>query len=39
VNIWKDNWLPGGVALKPLVRLDGVDLEQFSELFIPDTRS
>jgi hypothetical protein len=39
VNIWKDNWLPGGVDLKPLVRLDRVDLEQVSELFIPGTRS
>lgn len=39
INIWNDNWLPGGVSLKPLVRLDEALFESVDELFIPGTRS
>jgi hypothetical protein len=39
INIWNDNWLPGGVSLKPLVCLDEAHFESVDELFIPGTRS
>jgi hypothetical protein len=38
INIWEDNWLPGTVTMKPLIRLPGVVIELVSQLFLPGTR-
>ena len=35
-NIWRDQWLPGGVGLKPLCHKDGVVAEQVSDLLSSD---
>lgn len=35
-NIWRDQWLPGCVGLKPLCRKDGAMAEQVSELISTD---
>ena len=35
-NIWRDQWLPGGVGLKPLCRKDGAVAEQVSDLLNSD---
>jgi hypothetical protein len=36
VDIWKDNWLPSAVQMKPLVRLGGVAAQRVDELFLPE---
>ena len=38
-NIWIDQWLPGGVGMKPLCRKDEAIAEQVSELLSPDGSS
>jgi hypothetical protein len=38
IKIWEDNWLPGAVNLKPLVRPPGAILVTVEELFLPGTR-
>jgi len=38
-NIWNDQWLPGGVGMKPLCRKDEAIAEQVSELLSPDGSS
>jgi ribonuclease HI len=39
VNIWTDKWITGLRSMKPLMRMEGVNVEQVQELFIPGTRS
>ncbi|KAG2562686.1 hypothetical protein PVAP13_8KG400101 [Panicum virgatum] len=38
INIWNDNWIPGALKLKPLLRQEHVIVEQVDELFIQGTR-
>ena len=38
-NIWNDQWLPGGVGMKPLCRKAEAIAEQVSELLSPDGSS
>jgi hypothetical protein len=38
VNIWEDNWIPGTMSMKPLVRLPGMSVTPVEDLFVPGTR-
>lgn len=38
IKIWEDNWLPGAVNLKPLLKPPNAAFETVNELFLPGTR-
>ena len=38
-NVWSDQWLPGGIGLKPVSRMDGATAERVCDLLSPDGRS
>jgi hypothetical protein len=38
-NIWKDQWIPGGIGMKPVRRMEGATTEQVCDLLSPDGRS
>jgi hypothetical protein len=38
VNIWTDQWITDLRTIKPMVRMEGVIVEQVQELFMPRTR-
>jgi hypothetical protein len=38
-NIWNDNWLLGGIGLKPVCHMEGATAEQVCDLLTPDGRS
>jgi hypothetical protein len=38
-KIWKDQWIPGGICMKPVRRMEGATTEQVCDMLSPDGRS